>query len=66
MSPYQFIVLIKKNYPKSKSKIKKIKHKNLNIIANRPKYSYLGISKLIATVNNSPTIKEINKYISDI
>lgn len=62
MSPYQFIVLIKKNYLKSKSKIKKNQYKNLNFIAKRPQYSYLGISKMLQKLKLSSTEKEIKKY----
>jgi len=61
-SPYQFIVLIKKIYLKSKSKIKKNQYKNLNFVAKRPQYSYLGISKMLQKLKLSSTEKEIRKY----
>ena len=61
-SPYQFIVLIKKIYSKSKSKIKKNQYKNLNFVAKRPQYSYLGISKILQKLKLSSTEKEIRKY----
>jgi dTDP-4-dehydrorhamnose reductase len=61
-SPYKFIVLIKKIFLKSKSKIKKNHYKNLNFIAKRPQYSYLGISKKLQKLKVSSTEKEIRKY----
>jgi len=65
-SPYQFILLIKKIFQKSRSKIKKTKYRNLNFIANRPQYSYLGISKILQTLKVSSTVKEISKYAKNI
>jgi dTDP-4-dehydrorhamnose reductase len=61
-SPYQFIVLIKKVFSKSKSKIKKKQYRNLNFIAKRPRYSYLGISKKLQKIKVLSTEKEIRKY----
>ena len=65
-SPYQFIALIKKIFSKSKSKskskIKKNQYRNLNFIAKRPQYSYLGISKKLQKFKVSSTENEIKKY----
>ena len=63
LSPYQLIVLIKKVYSKSKSKIKKINYLDLATEVARPKYSYLGTSKILRKVKSLSTLREIKRYV---
>lgn len=66
LSPYQFISIIKKKFPKSTSILKKIKYRETKLNANRPKNSFLSISKVLKKIKTASLIKEIVKYEKNI
>ena len=63
ISPYDFILKIINISNIKKYKIKKVKYKNLKLLATRPRDSYLGISKELKNVKSLPFDEQIKSYV---
>ena len=63
ISPYDFILKIINISNIKKYKLKKVKHRNLTLLATRPKDSYLGISKELKNVKSLSFDEQIKSYV---
>ena len=63
ISPYEFILKIINISNIKKYKIRKVKYRNLKLLATRPKDSYLGISKELKNVKSFSFEEQIKSYV---